>query len=68
MIAAVKEGSQFKCHDWVTLKKNGKSTTVKIVDYCAGCDDTHFDLSKAAFKKLASLDQGVVSGLEWSMA
>ncbi|CAO1628289.1 unnamed protein product [Sympodiomycopsis kandeliae] len=67
MIAAVKQGSQFKCGDHITLHKGSKSVTVKVVDMCEGCENTHFDLSKAAFKSLAPLSEGVINGLNWNM-
>ncbi|CAO1627340.1 unnamed protein product [Parajaminaea phylloscopi] len=66
-IAAVSANAPYKCHERVTLQKGGKTVTVKIVDFCESCSasPTHFDLSKAAFKKLASLDAGEVHGLNY---
>jgi len=49
------------------LRSTTKTTTVKIIDKCAGCDqhgektnDNHLDLSKGAFQDLASLTAGEV--------
>jgi expansin (peptidoglycan-binding protein) len=47
------------------LRSTTKTTTAKIIDFCAGCDqkgekvnDSHIDLSKGAFKDLGSLNDG----------
>lgn len=53
------------CGKRIKITKGSKSVTAKVVDWCEGCNSNHFDLSKAAFKKLASLDQGVVNGASW---
>lgn len=37
MIAAVKKGGHFKCHDHIHIRKGSKKVTVRVVDYCAGC-------------------------------
>ncbi|KAG2195772.1 hypothetical protein INT47_005749 [Mucor saturninus] len=50
----------YKCMK-ITNKKNKKTVTVKIVDKCAGCIvNKAIDLTPAAFKKLANLDEGVI--------
>ncbi|QRW27693.1 ribosomal L27 protein [Rhizoctonia solani] len=55
------------CGKTITVKntKNGKSTTAKVVDLCPSCGSSNIDLSPAAFKKLGSLDTGVLS-VSWS--
>ncbi|PWN91074.1 hypothetical protein FA10DRAFT_264972 [Acaromyces ingoldii] len=55
------------CGKWINIRKGGKSVNAKVVDYCESCGSNHFDLSKAAFKKLAPLSQGVVNGASWSV-
>ncbi|SOV06138.1 uncharacterized protein UDID_01593 [Ustilago sp. UG-2017a] len=68
MIAAVKKnGGYGKCGETVHLHYQGKMVSVKIVDYCASCEWGHFDLSRGAFKKLASIDQGVIEGLHFKL-
>ncbi|QRV88758.1 hypothetical protein RhiJN_16776 [Ceratobasidium sp. AG-Ba] len=48
----------------ITNKKNGKSCTATIVDSCPGCAAGDLDLSPAAFKKMAPLDDGVMP-VDW---
>ena len=50
LVAAVlQHGGYAKCGDHITLKHNGKSVTVKIVDYCAsGCSGTWFDVTQVS--------------------
>ncbi|GAN09433.1 riboflavin-aldehyde forming enzyme [Mucor ambiguus] len=55
------------CGKSITLtSKGGKSVTVKVVDSCPGCGEGDVDLSPSAFKKLGSLDQGVIP-ITWSL-
>jgi expansin (peptidoglycan-binding protein) len=42
----------------------GKSVTVTVTDECPSCKPGDVDLSPAAFKKLASLDQGRIA-INW---
>jgi hypothetical protein len=56
----------------LVLRSTTKHTIAKIIDYCAGCDqhgekvnDSHIDLSKGAFRKLAPLSAGEVP-ISWS--
>lgn len=47
--------------------KPHKCVTVRRVDDCAGCDNNHVDLTKAAFKALSpsgGLDEGIVKNLK----
>lgn len=60
-----------QCGDFVQLcndkLEDGKCLSVRIVDKCAGCKQKHVDLTKSAFKQLASshsLDEGVVDNLK----
>ncbi|KAL9541780.1 hypothetical protein MBANPS3_008935 [Mucor bainieri] len=51
------------CGKSITLKsKGGKS----VVDSCPGCGEGDVDLSPSAFKKLGSLDEGVIP-ITWSL-
>lgn len=57
------------CGDFVRLcnEKTNKCTKVRIVDECAGCKENHVDLTKSAFKRLATtgtLDEGITTGLK----
>lgn len=56
------------CGDFVRLcnEKTQRCTKVRIVDHCEGCSADHIDLTKSAFKRLATtgtLDEGVTTGL-----
>ncbi|KAF9259314.1 hypothetical protein L218DRAFT_947717 [Marasmius fiardii PR-910] len=55
------------CGKTATVTWGGKSVTVTIEDECPGCGSQGIDLSPAAFKKLASLDVGVLSGAKWTI-
>ncbi|KIP02891.1 hypothetical protein PHLGIDRAFT_130468 [Phlebiopsis gigantea 11061_1 CR5-6] len=50
----------------VTNKKNGKKATGKIVDECPGCASGDLDMTPGLFKKLGTLDEGVLS-ISWSL-
>lgn len=59
------------CGDFIDLCNEDvtppKCVTVRRVDDCAGCDNNHVDLTKAAFKALSpsgGLDEGVVKNLK----
>ncbi|KAG2205048.1 hypothetical protein INT46_010064 [Mucor plumbeus] len=55
------------CGKSITIKgKSGKSVTVKVVDSCPSCGKGDIDLSPTAFKKLGSLDTGVLP-ITWSL-
>ncbi|PBK72607.1 hypothetical protein ARMSODRAFT_1015454 [Armillaria solidipes] len=57
------EGSP-KCFDFLELCNGPKKCIfVRVVDTCAGCapGSKHVDLTKAAFTKLASIDEGILS-------
>jgi len=56
------------CGKTITIKntKNGKSTTAKVMDMCPGCAANDLDLSPAAFKKLGTLDTGVLK-VSWNL-
>ncbi|KAH9951468.1 hypothetical protein B0H21DRAFT_719117 [Amylocystis lapponica] len=50
----------------ITNVSNGKSVTVAIADDCPTCENSNsIDLSVAAFKKLATLEEGEVN-IKWS--
>ncbi|PKI83885.1 hypothetical protein MVES1_002104 [Malassezia vespertilionis] len=58
-----------QCGQFVRLCNDKTSVCVKvrIVDECAGCSKNHVDLTKSAFKKLATtgtLDEGITTGLK----
>ncbi|CAG8690873.1 8306_t:CDS:2 [Dentiscutata erythropus] len=50
----------FKCIQVKNCETN-KTTTVKVIDKCAGCAPGCIDLTQTAFKCLAPLDQGVIN-------
>ncbi|KAH9050662.1 plant expansin [Lactarius hengduanensis] len=51
----------------ITNTKNGKTVTVTVADDCPTCSNRNsIDLSEAAFKAIASLDDGVAP-IEWSL-
>ncbi|KAH9030572.1 hypothetical protein EDB83DRAFT_1848022 [Lactarius deliciosus] len=51
---------------WITNTQNGKNVTVTVADDCSSCINANsIGLSKAAFKAIASLSDGVVP-IEWS--
>ena len=64
MIAAVKNGGEFQCGDRIKIQHAGKHVVVRVVDYCAACSDRAVDLSTGAFRRLASLTEGVISGAQ----
>lgn len=56
------------CGDFIRLcnPKIERCVRVRIVDECAGCSQDHVDLTKSAFRRLAttgSLDEGITAGL-----
>lgn len=70
-IGAVMKGwsSGPQCGDFVRLcnEKTNKCTKVRIVDQCEACKENHVDLTKSAFKRLATtgnLDEGETTGLK----
>ncbi|KAI8971686.1 RlpA-like double-psi beta-barrel-protein domain-containing protein-containing protein [Mycotypha africana] len=55
------------CGESITVEsESGKSVTVKVVDTCPSCGEGDVDLSPSAFKKLGSLDLGVIP-ITWSL-
>lgn len=57
-----------QCGEFIRLcnEKIERCVRVRIVDECAGCQADHVDLTKSAFKRLAttgSLDEGITTGL-----
>jgi len=70
MVAAVTEiwSAKPACGSYVVIRPKGskKAIYVRVVDTCGGCPPqvAHFDLTKAAFSKLMSLDIGVATGAE----
>lgn len=58
-----------QCGEFVRLcnPKVERCVKVRIVDECAGCAQNHVDLTKSAFKHLATtgtLDEGITTGLQ----
>jgi len=52
-------------HVSVQVTYKGHTITVPVKDKCPSCDATHIDLSQPAFKRLAPLSVGVVTGITW---
>ncbi|KAK3986520.1 RlpA-like double-psi beta-barrel-protein domain-containing protein-containing protein [Cladorrhinum sp. PSN332] len=50
------------CGRKIRATYKGKSVDVTVVDRCPGCGANDLDLSPAAFKKLAGLDKGRITG------
>ncbi|KAL9936530.1 hypothetical protein V8E36_004598 [Tilletia maclaganii] len=70
LVAAVNRHSPFaSCGDVLNIRSptNGRSVTVRIVDWCDTCSSTEpwFDLTKGAFEKLGDLELGVIKGLQY---
>jgi len=54
------------CHGIaVQVTYKGHTITVPVLDKCPSCDARHIDLSQPAFKRLAPLSLGVVTGITW---
>ncbi|KAK7690385.1 hypothetical protein QCA50_007043 [Cerrena zonata] len=55
------------CNKWLTIKNkaNGKTAKGQVRDACPGCSSNDIDMSPTLFKKLGSLDTGVLT-VEWS--
>ncbi|QCX74194.1 Papain inhibitor precursor [Streptomyces sp. YIM 121038] len=49
----------------VRVTYQGRTITVPVRDKCPSCASTHIDLGEAAFRRLAPLETGVISGLTW---
>ncbi|KAI1814454.1 RlpA-like double-psi beta-barrel-protein domain-containing protein-containing protein [Poronia punctata] len=66
LVAAVSP-SQYSgnCGKRATIRKDGKTVHVKVVDKCPGCKSGSIDVSPAAFKTLADLGVGR-TGVTWS--
>ncbi|GAA5807581.1 hypothetical protein MFLAVUS_000946 [Mucor flavus] len=57
----------YRCMKITNNKNKKKSVVVKIVDKCAGCIvNKAIDLTPAAFKKLATLNDGIVD-ISWKV-
>ncbi|KAF9933320.1 hypothetical protein BGZ67_004339 [Mortierella alpina] len=72
MIVAMNEaqmGGGAQCGKSVKITYNGKTVNAKVVDTCPKqyCSSGALDLSQAAFKKLAPLDDGVID-IKWQFA
>ncbi|MFB9903241.1 RlpA-like double-psi beta-barrel domain-containing protein [Allokutzneria oryzae] len=52
------------CKKRLKVTYGKKSITVPVRDKCPSCSKTHFDLSKAAFKKLAGTSAGRIA-IKW---
>ncbi|PWZ01617.1 hypothetical protein BCV70DRAFT_77743 [Testicularia cyperi] len=53
------------CGHKIKANYQGKSTTVTVVDRCEGCAWGDLDFTATAFKELASLSVGRLSGVTW---
>ncbi|KAI7903463.1 uncharacterized protein BX663DRAFT_506587 [Cokeromyces recurvatus] len=57
----------YKCMKITNNRRKSRTVIVKIIDKCAGCKvGKAIDLSPAAFRKLADLEQGVVD-ISWKV-
>lgn len=54
------------CGRRIKASYEGKSVEVTVVDRCTGCQFGDLDFSPAAFKKLASTDNGRLKHVKWS--
>lgn len=69
MIAALSSsvmGSGDKCGQELSITYKGKDVSVTAVDTCPSCGSGDIDLSPAAFKALADLDEGRLEGASWN--
>lgn len=55
------------CGKSVTIHYGGKTATAKIVDTCMGCKSGDLDMSTSLFSYFASMSEGRVSGMTWSI-
>ncbi|KZP11454.1 hypothetical protein FIBSPDRAFT_837615 [Athelia psychrophila] len=56
------------CGKTISIHYNGKSTSAKIQDRCAGCKGAgDLDMSPAVFNKLASKSLGRIYGVKWTI-
>jgi len=56
------------CGDKIRVSWQGKSVDVTVADACPTCDNSaSVDLSLAAFKALAPLDVGLLTGVTWEL-
>ncbi|KAH7103657.1 Non-catalytic module family EXPN protein [Auriculariales sp. MPI-PUGE-AT-0066] len=53
------------CDRWIHVKKGNKEVYAKVRDTCPSCAPAAIDLSPAAFKKLGTLDAGVLN-ITWT--
>ncbi|KAF5337595.1 hypothetical protein D9758_014936 [Tetrapyrgos nigripes] len=54
------------CGKKIRVRYKGKSTTVTVVDRCAGCNGTYdLDFSTSAFDDLADQSVGRIYGMKW---
>jgi hypothetical protein len=53
------------CGKKVTITRGDKSCEATVMDKCMGCTGESIDLSRAAFRALASEDEGRVDGIKW---
>ncbi|WFD30861.1 hypothetical protein MSPP1_001885 [Malassezia sp. CBS 17886] len=68
MVVAVAQNQGYgSCNQKVRLSYQGKSVTATVRDYCEGCNYGHFDATKGVFSSLASLDEGVLTGLKFEL-
>ncbi|KAL4401815.1 hypothetical protein ACI68E_001464 [Malassezia pachydermatis] len=66
MVAATGWDSPYGCGDTITFDYYGHKATVTVVDKCEGCHSgAWFDISKAAFSKLADLEVGELINVDF---
>ncbi|KAJ7081216.1 Non-catalytic module family EXPN protein [Mycena belliarum] len=53
------------CGKRVNVQYQGRSITAVVQDECPGCQTNGIDLTEGAFRKLASLDAGVIQ-VNWN--
>ena len=69
MVVAVAQGKCYgSCNQKVKFHYKGKTAEATIRDYCSGCQFGHFDATKGVFGTLASLDEGVLEGIEYQLS
>ncbi|KAI8800042.1 hypothetical protein BJ742DRAFT_668350, partial [Cladochytrium replicatum] len=53
------------CHKYICISYGGKSARAKVIDQCATCPSGAIDGSQGLFSHFASIDAGVLNGVQW---